>query len=93
MEPADNDFRVGRYNGFFPGWIRLAIFAAGVSGGALIKDLVADHEQPYTGIGFQLDLQFTLVHRLPKTLSSGYVAGFSKVTKLDDEIIFSLKIL
>jgi len=79
--------------GFFLSWIRPAIFVAGVSGGALIRDLVEDNEQTYTSIGFQLDLQFTLVHRLPMTLSAGYAAGFRKGTKLDDEIILSLKIL
>lgn len=79
--------------GFFLSWIRPAIFVAGISGGALIKDLVEDNEQTYTSIGFQLDLQFTLVHRLPMTLSAGYAAGFRKGTKLDDEIILSLKIL
>lgn len=78
---------------FFLSWIRPVIFVAAISGGALNEDLVEDNKQTYTSVGFQLDLYFTVVHRLPMTLSAGYAAGFRKGTKLDDEIMLSLKIL
>jgi len=74
--------------GFFLSWIRPAIFAA-----ALVSDPGKSFERTFTSVGFQLDLHFTLIHRLPMTLSAGYAAGFRKGTKLDDEIMLSLKIL
>ena len=74
--------------GFFLSWVRPAIFVAG-----LIADPGEDFERTFTSVGFQLDLQFTVVHRLPMTLSLGYAAGFRKGTKQDDEIMLSLKIL
>jgi len=74
--------------GFFLSWVRPAIFVA-----ALVADPGKRFERTYTSVGFQLDLHFTVVHRLPMTLSAGYAAGFRKGTKLDDEIMLSLKIL
>ncbi|MDX1571742.1 MAG: hypothetical protein R3200_14775, partial [Xanthomonadales bacterium] len=43
--------------------------------------------------GFQVDLNFTLIHRLPMTLSVGYAAGFRSSDKIDDEWMISLKVL
>ncbi len=43
--------------------------------------------------GFQLDFQFTVVHRLPMTFSIGFVSAYENGDKLDDEWLFSLKIL
>ncbi|HEY5776551.1 MAG TPA: hypothetical protein VIS57_10725, partial [Xanthomonadales bacterium] len=74
--------------GFFLSWVRPAIFVA-----ALVADPGKRFERTLTSVGFQLDLHFTVVHRLPMTLSAGYAAGFRKGTKLDDEIMLSLKIL
>jgi len=74
--------------GFFLSWIRPAMFAA-----VLVADPGKSYERTFTSLGFQLDLQFTLMHRLPMTLSAGYAAGFRKGDKLDDEIMISLKIL
>lgn len=74
--------------GLFLSWIRPAIFAA-----VLVADPGKSYERTFTSLGFQLDLQFTLMHRLPMTLSAGYAAGFRKGDKLDDEIMISLKIL
>jgi len=74
--------------GFFLSWIRPAMFAA-----VLVADPGKGYERTFTSLGFQLDLQFTLLHRLPMTLSAGYAAGFRKGDKLDDEIMISLKIL
>jgi hypothetical protein len=74
--------------GFFLSWVRPAIFAA-----TMVTDPGESFERTFSSIGFQLDLHFTLVHRLPMTLSVGYAAGYQDSTKLDDEIMLSLKIL
>ncbi len=44
-------------------------------------------------VGFQLDFQFTVVHRLPMTFSIGFASAYENGDKLDDEWLFSLKIL
>jgi len=79
---------VGR-PGFFLGWLRPAVFA-----GVLSTD-VSDGNRRRTvyNAGAQLDLSFTIVHRLPMTLSIGYAAGFEDGRKLGDEWMVSLKIL
>lgn len=74
--------------GFFLSWIRPAIFVAG-----LVADPGERFERTFTSAGFQLDLRFTLAHRLPMTLSVGYAAGYRKGEKVDDEVMISLKIL
>ncbi|MGA9575806.1 MAG: hypothetical protein WBS20_17830, partial [Lysobacterales bacterium] len=48
--------------GFFLSWIRPAIFAV-----ALVADPGKRFERTYASLGLQLDLQFTVVHRLPMT--------------------------
>ncbi|MEJ8566711.1 hypothetical protein [Elongatibacter sediminis] len=69
--------------------LRPAVFA-----GALVTDPGHGRlEEFYTSIGFQLDLKFTVVHRLPMTLSLGFARGFVDGSKADDEIMVSLKIL
>ena len=74
--------------GFFLSWIRPAIFVAG-----MIADPGERYDRTFTSTGFQLDLHFTVGHRLPMTLSVGYAAGFRKGDKQDNEIMVSLKIL
>ena len=74
--------------GFFLGWVRPAIFFAG-----LVSDPGKSYERTFTSAGLQVDLHFTIVHRLPMTLSFGYAAGFRKGSKQDDEFMLSLKIL
>jgi hypothetical protein len=41
----------------------------------------------------QLDLNFTLGHRLPMTFSVGYASGREDGERMDDEWMVSLKIL
>jgi hypothetical protein len=41
----------------------------------------------------QLDLSFTLLDHLPMTVSLGYAQGFESGEKVDDEWLFSLKVL
>lgn len=74
--------------GFFLSWIRPAIFAAG-----LWTDPGKQFDRTFTSFGFQLDLHFTIGHRLPMTLSVGYAAGFEEGTRQDNEVMLSLKIL
>lgn len=79
--------RVGR-PGFFLNHIRPAIFF-----GALQTDPGKSFERTVTTLGTQLDLQFTLAHRLPMNFSVGYAAGFEDGVKNDSEWLVSLKIL
>jgi len=74
---------------FYLNDLRPALFA-----GAMVTDIRDDpYQEVYTSFGFQVDLQFTVVHRLPMTLSFGFARGFTGGTKTDDEFMFSLKIL
>ena len=67
---------------------RPAIFA-----GALLTDPGERFERTVYNVGFQVDFQFTLSHRLPMTFSVGFAAGFEDGSKRDDEWMISLKIL
>jgi len=73
---------------FFLKHIRPAIFYGG-----LRTDLGELTERTVTTLGAQLDLEFTLAHRLPMTLSVGYAAGYESGNRLSDEWMISLKIL
>jgi hypothetical protein len=75
--------------GFFLGWLRPAVFA-----GVLSTDFSdGSRRRTVYNAGAQVDLSFTIVHRLPMTLSLGYATGFEDGRKLDDEWMISLKIL
>ena len=50
-------------------------------------------EETYETVGAQVDLAFTIVHRLPMTLSFGYAQGYIDGRKWDEEWMLSLKIL
>ena len=78
---------VGRPS-FFLSHIRPAVFL-----GALVTDPGKSFEHTVTSAGMQLDLAFTLAHRLPMTFSVGFASGFSGGERLDDEWMVSLKIL
>ena len=74
---------------FYLTWVRTALFA-----GTLVTDLgESDYKETYSNVGLQLDLHFTIVHRLPMTLSVGYAQGYVDGNKYDDEVMVSLKIL
>jgi hypothetical protein len=75
--------------GFYLTWMRTALFA-----GVLATDLGKKrYEETYYSLGIQVDFEFTVVHRLPMTLSFGYAQGYVDGDKLDDEFLISLKIL
>ena len=82
-------FREAGSPSFYVQNLRTALFA-----GALITD-VGDSlfEETYSSIGVQFDLDFTIVHRLPMTLSFGYAQGYVDGSKRDSEWMVSLKIL
>ena len=67
--------------------LRPAIFA-----GALLANPGGASTHAVT-IGGQIDLNFTLAHRLPMTLSAGYASGFLEGGQRSDEILISLKIM
>ena len=74
---------------FYLTWLRTALFAGG-----LISDIGDNkYEETYASFGIQVDLQFTVVHRLPMTLSFGFAQGYVDGNKYDDEWMISLKIL
>ena len=68
--------------------IRPAIF-----GGAVHTDPGEDFDETWYSVGFQLDLEFKLLHRLPMTLSVGYAEGYRDSDKVADEWMVSLKIM
>ncbi|HKI73644.1 MAG TPA: hypothetical protein VJ998_03325, partial [Pseudomonadales bacterium] len=47
----------------------------------------------YSDVGFQVDLNFTVVHRLAMTLSAGYAVGMQAGHKQNDEWMISLKVM
>jgi hypothetical protein len=73
---------------FFLKHLRPAVFF-----GALVADPGERYERTVTSAGFQVDLEFTLAHRLPMTLSVGYAKGYENGREHDDEWMVSLKIL
>lgn len=81
-------FRRAGTPSFFLQHLRPAVFAMG-----LVTDPGERFERTFTSYGVQLDLQFTLVHRLPMTLSVGWGVGFEEGDRRDDEWMLSLKIL
>jgi hypothetical protein len=73
---------------FFLKHIRSAVFAGGLQ--TDIGDLA---ERSVATLGVQLDLEFTIAHRLPMTLSVGYASGFEHGEEVSNEWMISLKIL
>ena len=67
---------------------RPALFVSG-----LVTDPGKGYERTFTNIGFQVDFEFTMIHRLPMVFSVGYATGYESGDKVDDEWMFSLKIL
>jgi len=74
---------------FYMQSLRTALFA-----GVLMTDPSTSRlEETYSSLGVQIDLAFTIVHRLPMTLSFGYAQGYIDGDKWDEEWMISLKIL
>ena len=73
---------------FFLKHIRPAVFLSG-----LRTDVGKATERTVSTLGAQLDLEFTLAHRLPMTLSVGYATGYEHGERLGNEWMISLKIL
>jgi len=75
--------------GFFLGSARPALFV----GALAAKPADGSERRTVYNAGAQVDLSFTVLHRLNMTLSLGYAAGFEDGEKVDDEWMLSLKIL
>lgn len=73
---------------FYVANARTAIF-----GGALLVNPAGPGSREVFTAGVQVDLNFTLVHRLPMTLSAGFASGFESGRKRSDEALISLKIM
>ena len=73
---------------FYLSHLRPAIFA-----GALVTDPGHTLEETYTTVGAQIDLSFTILYRLPMTLSLGVAQGMASGPKGDTEWMLSLKLL
>lgn len=67
---------------------RTALFA-----GALWADPGRVSDRVAISLGGQVDFNFTVVHRLPMTLSIGYAAGFLDGEDRSDEFMLSLKVM
>jgi hypothetical protein len=75
--------------GFFLGWARPALFTS-----ALVTDPGnGAYRRELYNAGLQVDLSFTVMNRLPMTISFGYAVGFEDGNKQGDEWMLSLKIL
>ena len=81
-------FREAGQPSLFLKHIKPSVFVSG-----LVTDPGEQFERTTSSAGVQLDLEFTLVHRLPMTLSVGWAAGYEDGNKRDDEWMISLKIL
>ncbi len=81
-------FREAGTPSFFLSHLRPAVFFA-----AVVADPGESFERTVTSVGAQLDLSFTIAHRLPMTLSVGYAAGYDEGNRVGDEWMLSLKIL
>ena len=69
--------------------LRTALFA-----GVLVTDIGDSvFEENWSTAGIQIDLDFTIMHRMPMTLSVGYAQGYVDGNKWDEELMISLKIL
>ena len=75
--------------GFYMSYIRPAVFA----GTLVIDDSLDGGRHTYHDLGLQLDLNFTILDHLPMTVSFGYAQGFEESDKVNDEWLFSLKVL
>ena len=73
--------------GFFANWARTSIFVAGVTtdfDGKAVRQTLGD-------AGAQMDIRFTMLSRLPLTLSFGYAAAFERGAAPRHEGMISLK--
>ncbi|HEX5651178.1 MAG TPA: hypothetical protein VFX69_16085 [Steroidobacteraceae bacterium] len=75
--------------GFYGSWIRPAVFTTGL---VTNPDSAGRRVEAYN-VGFQLDLQLHVLHRLPMMLSFGYAKGFEGDGQGEDEVMLSLKVL
>ena len=75
--------------GFYATWLRPALFGAGI-----VTNMENDAaRQTLASVGGQVDLQLTLLSRLPMLVSAGYAVAFQEAARSRGEFMFSLKVL
>jgi hypothetical protein len=75
--------------GFYATWVRTALFGAG-----LVTNLESDAaRRTLVSLGGQIDLQLTLLCRLPLTVSAGYGVALEADRDSSGELMLSLKVL
>ena len=74
--------------GLYLNWLRPALFV-----GALWANPGEDGNRTVSTVGIQIDLHFTLAHRLPMTLSVGYAGARESGRRHGSEWMLSLKVL
>ena len=75
--------------GFYLSYIRPAFFV----GTLIVDDSLEGGRRNYNNLGFQFDLNFTILDHLPMTVSFGYAQGYEDWNEVSDEWMFSLKVL
>jgi hypothetical protein len=76
-----------------PSFFLQSMQTALIAGGLLTDMGNSELRETYTSVGIQIDLSFTVIHRLPMTLSVGYAHGLSGGAEQGNEVMVSLKIL
>jgi len=75
--------------GFYANWLRPALFGTGI-----VTNMESDGaRRTLANVGGQVDLQLTLLSRLPLLVSAGYAVAFQEAKRSHSEFMFSLKIL
>lgn len=75
--------------GLYPSWLRASVFATAV----VLDPAEGRYRQSAGNVGFQADMQLSVLHRLPMTLSVGLARGFGGGGRGETEFMLSLKVL
>ncbi|MGA0708244.1 MAG: YncE family protein [Steroidobacteraceae bacterium] len=75
--------------GLYPSWLRSSIFATGL----VLEPVDGKYRSTAGNLGFQVDMQLNVLHRLPMTLSAGVARGFGGEGRGETEWMLSLKVL
>lgn len=75
--------------GLYPSWLRTALFASALA----LDPTEARYRTTAGNVGLQVDIQWSVLHRLPMTLSAGVARGFGGNGAGETEWMLSLKVL
>ena len=73
----------------YPSWLRGSVFASGL----VLDPAEVSYRTSVSNIGLQIDIQWSVLHRLPMTLSAGVARGFGGNGAGGTEWMVSLKVL